>query len=243
MGRSFNLGNNEINELKKAINDFNSKIEKLEKLDREVILPDKASFEDYENNIGSKLQYNRELNSLKKFMKEGAEKAVEVSKDVFITKWQQHEAKIAANRIIKENQPIVDSDTSRFMKPDKVEQAEYRLKQANKINTGTIKAMQENFNYVFSYDRRKFEKLNNYIDVYYEKVLPQFKNYKNYDLLKKELDRRKNNPESFYKYITNAENLADINLWYPPDDIEVGGNTPEETFNLGLNELGLKINE
>mgnify|MGYP002511657046 CR=1 FL=1 len=31
MGRSFNLGNNEINELKKAINDFNSKIEKLEK--------------------------------------------------------------------------------------------------------------------------------------------------------------------------------------------------------------------
>ena len=103
MARSFNLGNNEINELKKAINDFNSKIEKLEKLDREVILPDKASFEDYENNIGSKLQYNRELNSLKKFMKEGAEKAVEVSKDVFITKWQKHEAIIGANRIIKEN--------------------------------------------------------------------------------------------------------------------------------------------
>ena len=243
MGRSFNLGNNEIQELKKAINDFNSKIEKLEKLDNEVILPDKLSFEDFKNNIGSKLQYDRELNSLKKFMKEGAEKAVEVSKDVFITKWQQHEAKIAANRIIKENEGIVSSDTSRFMKPYNVAQAEYKLTQAKNINSGTIKAMQENFNYIFSYDRRKFEKLNNYVNLYYEKVLPQFKNYKNYDLLKKELDRRKNNPKSFYKYVSNAENLSDINLWYPPDDIEVGGNTPEETFNLGLSELGIDIIE
>lgn len=67
-----------------------------------------------------------------------------------------------------------------------------------------------------------------------------FKNFSNYETLKKKLDRF-TNPISFYNFIKNSDIFMDIFLFYRPDDNIEYGNfaSAEERFNTALEQLEL----
>lgn len=60
-------------ELQNAIRNFNSKISRLEKLDRELYLPEKINYKEVSKDIATRRELNRYINSLRRFSKRGAE--------------------------------------------------------------------------------------------------------------------------------------------------------------------------
>lgn len=83
-------------ELKKAVRNFNDKIRRLEKKNPELknTLPDRVSVKEIKNLIETRQDLKRELNSLRRFSKRGAEELVTVPDSKYnlkITKWQKNE--------------------------------------------------------------------------------------------------------------------------------------------------------
>lgn len=94
-------------ELQRVVKNFNSKLARLEKQGGDVAkaLPKfyntktetfsaRLSAEDLINQIGTRADYKRELNALKRFSRKGAEKLVKAPKNAYdtrVTKWQKDE--------------------------------------------------------------------------------------------------------------------------------------------------------
>lgn len=83
-------------ELKKAVRNYNAKITRLQKKDpkNKNVLPVKTSVAQMKNLIETRQDLKREINSLKRFSKRGAETIVEAPNNDYstkITKWQKTE--------------------------------------------------------------------------------------------------------------------------------------------------------
>lgn len=84
-------------ELQKAVKNFNRKITRQEKLhpEKKVALPKKitaAKFKEIESTIGSKRDFNRTLNRIKRFSKKGAEDIITNKQGLSVTRWEKNEA-------------------------------------------------------------------------------------------------------------------------------------------------------
>lgn len=93
-------------ELKKAITKFNNKIKRLESVDREIDIPEKANIEAIKERISSKWDLNREIDKLERFSKRGAENLLINKKGVVLSRWEfeniQREQKRLQSRLIRE---------------------------------------------------------------------------------------------------------------------------------------------
>lgn len=65
--------------LGKAVSAFNKKINELQNNENNLYLPDFKDYNNIKQNINTRKELNRQINSMKKFLKEGAE-------DLYITK-------------------------------------------------------------------------------------------------------------------------------------------------------------
>ena len=83
-------------ELKRAVKNFNAKITRLTKKSPELVplLPDKLSVKDLKNNITTRADFSREINSLGRFTKRGSEKVVKSSRGAQALKWDINEFNI-----------------------------------------------------------------------------------------------------------------------------------------------------
>lgn len=89
-------------ELAKVVHNFNAKIKRLEKKNPELkeALPEKVSVKQLKNLIQTRKDLNRELRSLKRFSKRGAEEIITYGKNnITLTKWQKKEMSIQAGII------------------------------------------------------------------------------------------------------------------------------------------------
>ena len=79
--------------LGKTVKNFNAKITRLEKKHPELkeFLPKKVSVKDLKNNIETRQDFNRELRSLQRFSKKGAEKPVISKTGITTTVWEKKE--------------------------------------------------------------------------------------------------------------------------------------------------------
>ena len=79
--------------LTRTVKNFNAKITRLEKRHPELkeFLPEKISVKDLKNNIETRQDFNRELKSLKRFSKKGAEKPVLSKSGITTTAWEKKE--------------------------------------------------------------------------------------------------------------------------------------------------------
>lgn len=98
MRRKYNIRWNADDEaeLRRVVRNFNDKIRRLEKKDPKMknALPERASVRQLKNLIETRADLNRELNSLRRFSKKGAEEIVEVPENKYnlkTTKWQKQE--------------------------------------------------------------------------------------------------------------------------------------------------------
>lgn len=74
--------------LRKAISNFNAKIKRLEKVDREIGIPQKESIKSIKANISSKWDLNREINRLERFTERHAEDLIKNKAGVVRTRWE-----------------------------------------------------------------------------------------------------------------------------------------------------------
>lgn len=122
--------------LGKAVSQFNQKIRKLQAEEKRLYLPNEINYQEAKENITTRAELNRLINSLKRFQREGAENLYTTKAGEEITVWERKElgiqSKIAQRRLqseIKELNTIGESGFSR---------AQMR-KYKNERNNSTIK--------------------------------------------------------------------------------------------------------
>lgn len=90
--------NDDLNsEVKRVVKNYNAKVKRVENLYKgrsDVVIPERVSVKELKSLVGTKRDLSRELNSLKRFSKRGAEQLVDVpvvEDNIKITKWQKTE--------------------------------------------------------------------------------------------------------------------------------------------------------
>ena len=93
-------------ELKKAISKFNSKVKRLESVDREIDIPQKENISAIMERVSSKWDLNREIDRLERFTKRNAEELIQNKAGVVKSRWEfenlQREQKRLSARLLRE---------------------------------------------------------------------------------------------------------------------------------------------
>lgn len=106
--------------LGKAVSDFNKKINMLQAEENKLYLPNTIDYKESKENIATRAELNRLINSLRRFQREGAEDLYVTQAGEQLTKWERRElgiqSRIAQNKLQRElkalNVPL-DSGFSR----------------------------------------------------------------------------------------------------------------------------------
>ena len=238
--------------LSKAINKFNKEIASLENKGYSN-LPEIKSYKSVKENIYTRKELNRLVNSMKKFNLETA-KTVELESGQKLTAWEYRDIKLARNRARKylegklEEQQRNNPYAKFGLETKEIETTRQTIKSLSKLEKADSKfemnRLMNRIKNLGSYDV-EMKRASNYRENYM-KALEQMSNYDNYEILKKKLDSIKN-PEEFYEYISNNNNLSDLFEYYessPQAQTYGGYNNNQEAFNRALEQLGLlEINE
>lgn len=103
---AYKISKNSEAELKKAISNFNSKIKRLEKVDREIDIPEKANIEAIKERVMTKWDLNREIDKLERFTKRNAEDLIKNKSGVVMSRWEfeniQREQKRLNARLLRD---------------------------------------------------------------------------------------------------------------------------------------------
>ena len=93
-------------ELRRAVNNFNSKVKRLESVDREIDIPEKASITAIKDRVTNKWELNREIDKLERFTQRNAEELVKNKSGVVLSRWEfeniQREQKRLSARLLRE---------------------------------------------------------------------------------------------------------------------------------------------
>lgn len=85
---SYKISKNSEQELRRAVNNFNSKIRRLETVDREIDIPEKESIEAIKDRVYTKWDLNREIDRLERFGKRNAEELIKNKAGVVMSRWE-----------------------------------------------------------------------------------------------------------------------------------------------------------
>ena len=92
--------------LKQAVNNFNRKVKRLESVDREIDIPEKANITAIKDRITNKWELNREIDKLERFRQKNAEDLIKTKGGLVISKWEyenlQKEQKRLSARLLRE---------------------------------------------------------------------------------------------------------------------------------------------
>ena len=125
---AYNLSKSSEIELKKAINKFNAKIKRLEKVDREISIPEKESITAIKSRVSSKWDLNREIDKLERFTKRNAEDLIKNKSGVVLSRWEfeniQREQKRLNARLLREIERYGNITPTEFGKKQSVTYAQ-----------------------------------------------------------------------------------------------------------------------
>ncbi len=230
--------------LGKAVSNFNKKIRELQAEENKLYLPDELNYKDLKNEITTRRELKRIINSLKRFQEDGAEKIIENSAGQKMTAWENTENIIAKriatrninHQIKKLNVPRYDGFSRVQMGSEEFRELSNTLKSFERLDK--LKG--------YEYNRLR-ERINKYATsdlkmkrsiVYRENYINEMKKYShfdNYDLLMEKLNSIKN-PISFYEFVSQNEFTGD--LTYQSDQYYT-----QEAFNAYLQDLGIEIKD
>lgn len=235
--------------LSRAVRDFNKKVKELDNLSEENYLPDLKEYKDLKERIVSRKELNRVIKSLKRFNQERQQEMIITEGGQEITRWEQREINLAERRAISnltvEKWKLDTSRTNIGMGDKRSKEIDATLESFEKLRTTKGSEFKRVKNRVLTEGTsdRELYKAKVFQQNFYT-ALEDLKNYDNYELLKKELDKYKN-PISFYNKIKDNDILMDIFKWYRGDDgtILVYGSyeSGQEAFNSAIENLGLEL--
>lgn len=190
-------------------------------------------------------ELNRQINSLKNFLKEDATDVIELSSGEEITKWERDELKKLernATRRLKNELASID----KIEKP-------YTTQREIEINAqlNNLKSWQNKKGFEFNRMKSRLQNIGTldyeikkasvYKENYMNSMREAFSNFENFEVLENKLKTIKN-PKSFFKYIQQSDYLSDLFLYYDDESgtLVYGGlSSNEEIFNSELVKLGL----
>lgn len=190
-------------------------------------------------------ELNRQINSLKNFLKEDATDIIELSSGEEITKWERDELKKLernATRRLKNELASID----KIEKP-------YTTQREIEINAqlNNLKTWQNKKGFEFNKMKSRLQNIGTldyeikkasvYKENYINAMREAFSNFENFEVLENKLKTIKN-PKSFFKYIQQSDYLSDLFLYYDDESgtLVYGGlSSNEEIFNSELVKLGL----
>lgn len=215
--------------LRQAVNNFNRKVKRLESVDREIDIPEKANITAIKDRITNKWELNREIDKLERFTQRNAEELIKNKSGVVLSRWEyetlQREQKRLNARLLREIERygnitpkefgVKQSATYAQMGDEKLSNLKARQraissKSLSKINRDQLKSLETLINKTnANYRKDKEVFYNNYLDG----TLLNLGYYVGYDEEKLNYIKEKLNeltPEQFIKAFNTDVSLKDI---------------------------------
>lgn len=231
--------------LGKAVSQFNRKINELQKEESKNYLPDTLNYTDIKENITTRRELQRVINSLRRFKKEGAEDLYLTQAGEEITKWERRELGIESRTA----QIRLTKELKNLYTPKQGEK--FSMAQMGSIRVREIEAQLRNLKQIESKKGYQFERLrqrihnigtsdynmrraltfrNNYIN-----EMKKYSHLKNYELLKEKMESL-SNPVDFYEFVKDKELVKD--LTYQSDEYY-----KQAEFNEFLRDWEIEVEE
>ena len=230
--------------LGKAVSDFNKKINELQAEENKLYLPDTINYKEAKENITTRSELNRLINSLRRFKNEGAEDLYVTQADEEMTKWERRElgiqSRIVQTRLRLElnelNKPLESGFSRVQMGSERAREIESQLKNLKQIEN------KKGYEFKRLKERIQNKGTSDYIMkkaiVYRENYVKEMEKYShldNYEKLVEKFESLKN-PVKFYEYMSQNELTQD--LTYQSDEYFT-----QQAFNSFLQDLGIEIDE
>lgn len=226
---AYKLNASQQKDLSRAINNFNRKVKRLESVDKEIDIPEKANITAIKDRITNKWELNREIERLERFSKRNAEELVKNKAGVVLSRWEyenlQREQKRLNARLLREIERYGNITPKEFGKKQsatysqmgdeklsnlKARQRAISSKSLSKINRQQLKSLETLINKTNANYRKDKELFyNNYLDG----TLINLGYYVGYDEEKLNYIKEKLNeltPDQFIKAFNTDVSLKDI---------------------------------
>lgn len=238
----------DIATLSRAVRDFNKKVNKLQAEENKLYLPEEISYQKTKENITTRRELNRVINSLKRFKREGAEDLYVTEVGAAMTKWERRElgiqSRIAVRRLQREyetlNVPKPGEKYSRVqMGSERATEIKRQIKRLQDIEGRTGESLSLlkksiRFQGASDYEMKK-------ATIFRENYITEMQKYKGFKNYNKFMNKLKSiqNPIEFYNFVSKNELMQD--LTYQSDELY-----GEENFNKFISQFdieGLEDNE
>lgn len=197
--------------LGKAIAKFNKTKRELERLSPNA-LPEEYEYKLEKERIKTRKEFNRFINSLKRFQNVNLQEIIETKGGEEITKWEYKELKKKQTKVVKN----LEKELERIHNPNTIFPTQEELKIENKLLNIKNFDISSGANFMNIKERLDFMGRSDYefrkALVYrenYLKTMEKYKNFVGYEELLKKMNSIKN-PIEFYEKIRDNELVADL---------------------------------
>ena len=199
--------------LGRVVAQFNKKINKLQAEENKLYLPETISYKEAKENITTRRELNRLINSLRRFQREGAEDLYITQSGEEITKWERRElgiqSKIAQTRLQNELKTLNEPTESGF---SRAQMGSMRVREIN-AQIKNLKNIESAVGYEFNRLRERLSRMGTsdytmkkaiVFRENYLKEMEKYSHFDNYEKLMKKL-RSFTNPVSFFNFVSQNE--------------------------------------
>lgn len=237
--------------LGRAISKFNKTINEID-VDERAVLPDLQNYKELKSTINSRKELNRVIKALNRANEKNLTNLRSFDSGEQVTQWEYNEIQKASRRALRN---LESEKASILLNRESIGMGDERLSEIKAIEN-SIDKLQEKTGRDFDRVKEriftlgksdyKLTKDKQFRDNFY-KALEGVSNFKNYDVLKRELDKIKN-PTKFYEYVKKSPVLMDLFLWYKESDsLFYGGFDDNEDafdstimFHLGITDVDVE---
>ena len=199
--------------LGQAVSRFNKKINELQAEENKLYLPETISYTEAKENITTRRELNRLINSLRRFQREGAENLYKTQSGEEITKWERRElgiqSRIAQSRLQNELKTLNEPTESGF---SRAQMGSMRVREIN-AQIKNLKNIESAVGYEFNRLRERLSRMGTsdytmkkaiVFRENYLKEMEKYSHFDNYEKLMKKL-RSFTNPVSFFNFVSQNE--------------------------------------
>ena len=199
--------------LGQAVARFNKKINELQAEENKLYLPETSSYKEAKENITTRKELNRLINSLRRFQREGAEDLYITQSGEEITKWERRElgiqSRIAQSRLQNELKTLNEPTESGF---SRAQMGSMRVREIN-AQIKNLKNIESAVGYEFNRLRERLSRMGTsdytmkkaiVFRENYLKEMEKYSHFDNYEKLMKKL-RSFTNPVSFFNFVSQNE--------------------------------------
>lgn len=199
--------------LGRAVSNFNKKIRELQAEENKLYLPDKINYKEAKENITTRKELNRLVNSLRRFQRQGAEDLYTTQAGENITKWERRElgiqSRIAQTRLraeLKNLEKPLESGYSR------VQMGSIRAREIE-AQIRNLKQIENKKGYEFNNLRQRIMSMgrSDYVmkkaTIFRENYLKEMQKYSHFDNYEKLMNKLQSikNPVAFFNFVSQNE--------------------------------------